>query len=220
MSVEENLDDNIDDEIDEFLESLNIDEFKSVLSASIISDNFETLNEILEPLKDTENEFQNPSLKINKEIRKKIQVIIPKKKLNDEESNLIKDIKIFQNGYENNAQKSNSTIDNIKKSFQGLSNSVTELIKLIETIRKTYYEQAKQLMKPITEKYNELKSLDKKKFDKKKLDSFDSKNKKLGEKIKSYDQKLSSIIKELKIVFEGINRNIKGYLNILNNFDN
>ena len=219
MSVEENLDDNIDDEIDEFLESLNIDEFKSVLSASIISDNFETLNEILEPLKDTENEFQNPSLKINKEIRKKIQVIIPKKKLNDEESNLIKDIKIFQNGYENNAQKSNSTIDNIKKSFQGLSNSVTELIKLIETIRKTYYEQAKQLMKPITEKYNELKSLDTKKFDKKKLDSFDSKNKKLGEKIKSYDQKLSSIIKELKIVFEGINRNIKGYLNILNNLD-
>ena len=70
--------------------------------------------------------------------------------MNDEESNLIKDIKIFQNGYENNAQKSNSTIDNIKKSFQGLSNSVTELIKLIETIRKTYYEQAKQLMKPIT----------------------------------------------------------------------
>ena len=38
--------------------------------------------------------------------------------MNDEESNLIKDIKIFQNGYENNAQKSNSTIDNIKKSFQ------------------------------------------------------------------------------------------------------
>ena len=217
MSNEEN--DELDEEIDFFIESLNLEEFKSILSASEISNNFETLNEILEPLKDIENEFQNPSLKINKEIRKKIQVIIPKKKLNDEDANLIKDIKIFQNGYENNAKKSNNTIDNIKKDFQNLSNSVSELIKLIETIKKTYFGQAKQLMTPITEKFNDLKSIDKKKFDKKKLETFNQKNKIIEEKIRAYDQKLVNIIKELKFIFKGINSNIKEYLNLMNNLD-
>ena len=101
MNNEDELDNDIEENIDEFLESLNSEEFKQMLSASVISDNFETLNEIIEPLKDMENELQNPSLKINKEIRRKIQVIIPKKKLNDEESNLIKDIQIFQKGYYN-----------------------------------------------------------------------------------------------------------------------
>ena len=210
------IDEAIEERIDYFLESLNTEEFENLLSASTISENFETLNEIIEPLKDMENELQNPSLKINKEIRKKIQVIIPKKKLNEEESNLIKDIKIFQKGYENNAIKTNATIVKIKNSFKSLSNSVSELIKLIENIKKKYFEHAKQLMTPVTEKYNDLKNFNKSKFDKKKLEIFESKNKKIEDKIKSYDQKLSNIIKELKSVFQNININIQGYLDLLN----
>ena len=70
------LNDAIEEKIDYFLESLNTEEFENLLSASTISENFETLNEIIEPLKDMENELQNPSLKINKEIRRKIQVIL------------------------------------------------------------------------------------------------------------------------------------------------
>ena len=210
------IDEAIEERIDYFLETLNTEEFENLLSASTISENFETLNEIIEPLKDMENELQNPSLKINKEIRKKIQVIIPKKKLNEEESNLIKDIKIFQKGYENNAIKTNATIDKIKNSFKSLSNSVSELIKLIENIKKKYFEHAKQLMTPVTEKYNDLKNFNKSKFDKKKLETFESKNKKIEDKIKSYDQKLSNIIKELKSVFQNININIQGYLDLLN----
>ena len=77
-----------------------------------------------------------------------ILLIIPKKKLIEEESNLIKYIQIFQKGYENNALRVNSTIDNIKNSFKNLSNSVSELIQLIENIKKIYYEHAKQLMTP------------------------------------------------------------------------
>ena len=69
------IDEAIEERIDYFLETLNTEEFENLLSASTISENFETLNEIIEPLKDMENELQNPSLKINKEIRKKIQVI-------------------------------------------------------------------------------------------------------------------------------------------------
>ena len=218
--IDDEIDDSIEENIDIFLDSLNSEDFQNVVSANSISENFETLNEIIEPLKDLENELQNPSLKINKEIRRKIQVIIPKNKLNDEDSNLIKDIKIFQKGYENNSIKINSTIDNIKNSFKNLSKSVSELLKLIENIKKRYYEQAKQLMSPITDKFNELKNFDKKKFDKKKLDTFESKNKKLEEKIKSYDQKLANIIKELKSVFQSINSNIQGYLDLLNNLNN
>ena len=167
--IDDEIDDSIEENIDIFLDSLNSEDFQNVVSANSISENFETLNEIIEPLKDLENELQNPSLKINKEIRRKIQVIIPKNKLNDEDSNLIKDIKIFQKGYENNSIKINSTIDNIKNSFKNLSKYVSELLKLIENIKKRYYEQAKQLMSPITDKFNELKNFDKKKFDKKKL---------------------------------------------------
>ena len=140
--------------------------------------------------------------------------------MNDEESNLIKDIQIFQKGYENNALRVNSTIDNIKNSFKNLSNSVSELIQLIENIKKIYYEHAKQLMTPIIEKYNDLKSFDLKKLDKKKLEIFKSKNKKIEEKIKSYDQRLANIIKDLKSVFKGINSNIQVYLDLLNNLNN
>ena len=210
------LNDAIEEKIDYFLESLNTEEFENLLSASTISENFETLNEIIEPLKDMENELQNPSLKINKEIRRKIQVIIPKKKLNDEESNLIKDIKLFQKGYENNSIKINATIDKIKNSFKNLSKSVSELIKLIENIKKRYFENAKQLMTPITEKYNDLKNFNKSKLDKTKLETFESKNKKIENKIKLYDQKLANIIKELKSLFQNINGNIEGYLDLLN----
>ena len=210
------LNDAIEEKIDYFLESLNTEEFENLLSASTISENFETLNEIIEPLKDMENELQNPSLKINKEIRRKIQVIIPKKKLNDEESNLIKDIKLFQKGYENNSIKINATIDKIKNSFKNLSKSVSELIKLIENIKKRYFENAKQLMTPITEKYNDLKDFNKSKLDKTKLETFESKNKKIENKIKLYDQKLANIIKELKSLFQNINGNIEGYLDLLN----
>ena len=218
--AEDEISEDIDENIDIFLETLNSDELNSMLTSSIVIQNFETLNEIIEPLKDAENELQNPSLKINKEIRRKIQVIIPKKKLIDEESNLIKDIQIFQKGYENNALRVNSTIDNIKNSFKNLSNSVSELIQLIENIKKIYYEHAKQLMTPIIEKYNDLKSFDLKKLDKKKLEIFKSKNKKIEEKIKSYDQRLANIIKDLKSVFKGINSNIQVYLDLLNNLNN
>ena len=72
--AEDEISEDIDENIDIFLETLNSDELNSMLTSSIVIQNFETLNEIIEPLKDAENELQNPSLKINKEIRRKIQV--------------------------------------------------------------------------------------------------------------------------------------------------
>ena len=41
------LNDAIEEKIDYFLESLNTEEFENLLSASTISENFETLNEII-----------------------------------------------------------------------------------------------------------------------------------------------------------------------------
>ena len=71
-------------------------------------------------------------------------------------------------------------------------------------------------MTPITEKYNDLKNFNKSKLDKTKLETFESKNKKIENKIKLYDQKLANIIKELKSLFQNINGNIEGYLDLLN----
>ena len=206
--AEDEISEDIDENIDIFLETLNSDELNSMLTSSIVIQNFETLNEIIEPLKDAENELQNPSLKINKEIRRKIQVIIPKKKLIDEESNLIKDIQIFQKGYENNALRVNSTIDNIKNSFKNKSNSVSELIQLIENIKKIYYEHAKQLMTPIIEKYNDLKSVFK---------GINSNIQVYLDLLNNLNNPINEIIEEIESVFNEFEEKTKKFIDIIYN---
>ena len=218
MSADENIDENIDEDIDEeieiFFNTLNAEDFKNLSSAPEIKYNFETMNEILDPLRDTENEFQNPNLKITKTVRSKVQIIIPKKELNEENSNLIKDILKFQEGYELNAEESNKTIEKVKDNFKELSDSVTQLIKLIEDIKSRYFEHAKEMMAPMIKKNEDFA-----KIDKNRLNQFDTKIKKLDEKIEAYDSKLTKIIKDLKEIFKRIKSNIKGYLDILNNLD-
>ena len=214
MADDESIEEDIEEEIDIFLDTLNKDDFKNLLSASEIKFNFETMNEILDPLRDLENEFQNPSLKIAKTVRKNIQIITPNKELNEENSNLIKDILHFRKGYETNAIEANNTIEKVKDNFKELSDSVTQLIKLIEDVKNKYFEHAKEMMTPFTKKNEELE-----KIDKSKLSQFETKNKQLDEKILSYDQKLAKIIKDLKEVFKRIKQNVKGYLDILNNLD-
>ena len=217
MSIDENIDENFEDEeeIDLFFSTLSQDDYKQILSAPEIRENFETMNEILEPLRDAENEFQNPDLKITKTVRSKLQIITPSKELDGKNANYIKDILHFQKGYETNAEEANKTIELVKDSFKGLSDSVTALIKLIENIKKKYFEHAKQMMSPITKKNEDFKNMDKSKLN----GQVKTKNDKLDEKIKLYDQKLAKVIKDLKEVFKRINSNIKGYLDFLNNLD-
>lgn len=211
--IDENFDE--DEEMDIFISTLSQDDYKQILSAPEIRSNFETMNEILEPLRDAENEFQNPSLKITKTVRSKLQIITPSKELDEKKTNYIKDILHFQKGYEINADETNKTIEIVKDSFKELSDSVTALIKLIENIRKKYFEHAKQMMSPITKKNEDFKNMDKSKL----IGQVKTKNDKLNEKIKSYDQKLAKVIKDLKELFKRININIKGYLDLLNNLD-
>ena len=206
-----------DEEIDDYLSTINEEQFKSLLSAITIRENIENLNETLELLRDTENEFQNPSLKINKTVRSKIQVITPNKELNEENSNYIKDILGFQKGYEENADTTNKTIETIKESFKELSESVTSLIKLIEDIKKKYFNHAKEMMTPIKKVYEDFHNFDKSKLNGQKLNNFEKKSKNLDDKIVKYDKDLDKIIKDLKEVFNKISLNIKGYLDILNN---
>ena len=166
MADDESIEEDIEEEIDIFLDSLNKDDFKNLLSASEIKFNFETMNEILDPLRDLENEFQNPSLKIAKTVRKNIQIITPKKELNEENSNLIKDILHFRKGYEANAIEANNTIEKVKENFKELSDSVTQLIKLIEEVKNKYFEHAKEMMTPFTKKNEEFEKIDKSKLSK------------------------------------------------------
>ena len=214
MSDKEDIEEEIDEEIDVFFSTLSQEDFKNISSAKVIKSNFESMNEILEPLRDTENEFQNPSLKITKTIRSKVQIIVPNKELDEQNSNLIKDILNFQKGYEKNAEEANKTIEQVKGSFKDLSQSVTDLIKLIEDIKNKYFDHTKEMMSPFTEKVEKFKNLTNEQLSKVK-----DKNDKLDKKIKLYDQNLAKIIKDLKEVFKRIKTNIEGYLNILNKLD-
>jgi len=157
----EEINEDIDEEIEIFFNTLNAEDFKNLSSAPEIKYNFETMNEILDPLRDTENEFQNPNLKITKTVRSKVQIIIPKKELNEENSNLIKDILKFQEGYELNAEESNKTIEKVKDNFKELSDSVTQLIKLIEDIKSRYFEHAKEMMAPMIKKNEDFAKIEK-----------------------------------------------------------
>ena len=60
------MDDDEDEKIEEFLNSLNREEFESVLTSKVISANFNALNSVLEPMNETKIIFENPELKINK----------------------------------------------------------------------------------------------------------------------------------------------------------
>ena len=213
------VEEDIDEEIESFFGTLNAEEFKALESALEIRDNFETMNEILEELRDTENEFQNPSLKINKTVRSKLQIITPSKELNEENSNLIKDILRFQKGYEENADTTNKTIEKVKESFKELSKSVTSLIELIEKIKSEYFKHAEEMITPIKKVYDDLNKFDKSKLKGQKLNNFETKSKNMNDKIQLYDQNLAKIIKDLKQVFKKMHANIKGYLDILNNLD-
>ena len=108
-------DENIDYLIENFCNKINTDLFKKIYSAKEIRSNFESMNEILEPLNETKIFYENPELKITNTVRTKIQIITPKKDLNKDDENLIKDIKCFQAGYEESAEETIKTIDNIKK---------------------------------------------------------------------------------------------------------
>jgi len=47
------MDDDEDEKIEEFLNSLNREEFESVLTSKVISANFNALNSVLEPMNET-----------------------------------------------------------------------------------------------------------------------------------------------------------------------
>ena len=210
-----------DEEIEEFINGCNTEEYKKIESAQEFNSNFLVINEILEPLNETDIFFENPSLKINKTIRNKIQIIAPQNKIiNQEDLNNIKDIEYIQKIYEENAIKINNTIDGVKSNFIDLSKSIKSLIELIEKVKNEYFSTIKQMINPIIEKIKNIEIFNSNKFDKDSKQKFETKKTELDIKIKSYDQNLTKIIKDLKDVFKKVNSNISKYLYLMNNLDN
>lgn len=209
-----------DEKIEEFVNQCTTENLKDIESAKEICSNFEVINEILQSLNETEIFFENPGLKINKTIRNKLQIIIPLNKItNNEDLNILRDIQFFQKCYEESALEGNKTIENIKKCFIDLSQSVKSLIDLIEKVQKEYFKTIQQMVNPIIIKMKNIEKFDKKKFGKDSLKIFEQKEKSLNKKIKSYDKNLTTIIKDLKEVFKKIKANIKIYLELMNNLD-
>ena len=213
------MDNNKIDKFEEdFIESINKEEFKDIESSKDIL-NFEDVNEILEDLNEVKIFFENPNLKINKTIRNKLQFITHQKELIKEDENLIKDVKLFQKIYEENAEETNKEIDIIKNNFIELSKSIEKIINLIEKVKFEFYSSVKQMMNPIIIEIENINKINKNKLNKKVLKIFEEKKKKLSKNIEEYDKKLSIIIKEIKNVFSKVKSNIEIYIDSLNNLD-
>lgn len=221
MEDETNLleDEENDRRIEEFCKNLNKQDYKDIQSAKVIHYNFESLNEILEPLNEAKIFFENPELKITKTIKSKLQIITLNKQLGKEDSNFIKDIKCIQQGYEESAYEANKRIENIKKNFTELSNSVVSLIDAIEKTKAEYFETIVDMINPMKVEVEKIESIDQSKFTKEKKVNYKDMKNKLDEKIKPYDRNLSQIIKDTKDVLNQVNDNIKIYIDLLNSLD-
>ena len=221
MEDETNLleDEENDRRIEEFCKNLNKQDYKDIQSAKVIHYNFESLNEILELLNEAILFFEIPELKITKTIKSKLQIITLNKKLGKEDSNFIKDIKCIQQGYEESAYEANKRIENIKKNFTELSNSVVSLIDAIEKTKAEYFETIVDMINPMKVEVEKIESIDQSKFTKEKKVNYKDMKNKLDEKIKPYDRNLSQIIKDTKDVLNQVNDNIKIYIDLLNSLD-
>ena len=214
------LDDESNDQlIDDFCNKVNTQEYKDIQTAKVIRSNFVSLNDILEELNETKIFYENPDLKLVKTIKKKLQIITPTKDLNIEDLNLIKDIKTFQEGFEENAEQTINTIDNVKKNFADLSKSVKNLIEAIEKTKVEYFDTLRDMIKPIIVEVEKIENIDKSKLNKEKMVNYNDRKNKLDKSIKPYDEKLAAIIKEKKDILNQIKDNIKLYIDLLNSLD-
>ena len=215
------MEDNHDDElIDNFMQKVDKEEFKKVKSTKEIYTGLEVLREIIEPLNETKIFFENPGLKINKTIKTKLQIIPITHKLKyKEDDNLIKDIKCFQNIYEENAVESNKTIDNVKNNFINLSESVSNLVHLFEKVQNDFFNTVESMINPIIIEIQKINKINEKKFDKVKLKAYKDKKNKLNDNIEKYDKNLSKLIIEIKDILIKIKSNISSYIELMNILD-
>ena len=178
------LDDESNDQlIDDFCNKVNTQEYKDIQTAKVIRSNFVSLNDILEELNETKIFYENPDLKLVKTIKKKLLIITPTKDLNIEDLNLIKDIKTFQEGFEENAEQTINTIDNVKKNFADLSKSVKNLIEAIEKTKVEYFDTLRDMIKPIIVEVEKIENIDKSKFNKEKMVNYNDRKNKLDKSI-------------------------------------
>ena len=213
------MDDDDDERIDEFLNQLNKEEFQQILSAKDIDSNFSVLNQALEPMNETKIIFENPDLKINKNIRNKVLVIIPIKANNPEDNNFLKDIRLYQQIYEMDAIKTNKLVESVKDNFLMLSGSVKALINTVEKSKSEYFETIKLMMSPMTAQVERLNKIDVNKFNKEKILNYEDKRKRLDDRIMEYDKNLAKIIGEKKEILESVNHNLLTYINLMNKLD-
>ena len=213
------MEDDDDVKIDEFLDQLNLEEFQAVKSGKEIGSNFSALNEVLEPMNETQLLFENPELKIDKKIRNKVLVVIPMKAPNPEDDNFLKDIKLYKTIYELDAKKSNELVENVKENFTNLSGSVRALNNSVEKSKKDYFETIKLMMSPMTAQVEKLNKIEVNKFNKEKKLNYEDKRKILDDKIKEYDVSLAKIIADKKNILQNVNQNLLTYINLMNKLD-
>ena len=208
MEKEQEQEFDMDDfDVEDFLATLSEEEFKKLSSAEVITSNDNIMTSCLEAISNANLNSSNTDLMIKGNVKNSLFLILPEiKSLSKENKNKIKDLEQFKKAYENEGKEINSAVDKIKKHFAELSKYTKDILEYIQKVYETHSDDKKEMLKPLINKKNGLDSVDENKIPKEEKQSFINKKKEFNNNFGKYDKKLSDVLKNMKTVFENIQK--------------
>jgi len=199
-----------DFDVEDFLATLSEEEFKKLSSAEVITSNDNIITNCLEAISNANLNSENTDLMIKGNVKNSLFLILPEtKSLSKENKNKLKDLECFKKAYENEGKEINSAVEKIKKHFSELSKYTKDLLEYIQNVYDHHSDDKKEMLKPLINKKNGLDNVDESKIPKEEKQSFINKKKEFNNNFEKYDKKLSDVLKNMKIVFESINKKIE-----------
>ena len=206
------LDEEEEFDIEDFLTTLSIKDFNKLLCAETITTNNNIIKNTLESASNANLNSENTDLIISGDVKHSLFLILPETKgLSRENRNKIKDIECFKKAYENEGKEINTTIDKIKNHFSELSQSTKDLLDYIQKVYEHHSNDAKEMVKPITQKKKGLDQVDEKKLPNEDKQSFINKKQAFNESFSNYDKKLSDTLNKLKTILNSIDTKIQTF---------
>ena len=211
MEKEQEQEFDMDDfDVEDFLATLSEEEFKKLSSAEVITSNDNIMTSCLEAISNANLNSSNTDLMIKGNVKNSLFLILPEvKSLSKENKNKLKDLEQFKKAYENEGKEINSAVDKIKKHFAELSKYTKDILEYIQKVYETHSDDKKEMLKPLINKKNGLDSVDESKIPKEEKQSFINKKKEFNNNFGKYDKKLSDVLKNMKTVFENIQKKIQ-----------
>ena len=199
---------------DEFFNSLSQEDVLAFSSLTEIEYNYQVLNEIVDKLSDQNLNCVNPELLINKELKEELYYLPPadfEEKYDKKKKNLIKDILEYKNTYEKESKTTNKIIRSIKNSMKELTNSSNEIFEYSQKIYDEHDNDAKNLIKPMIKKEENLDKIDTNLLNSKDQSTFQSERENIKNKLKNFDDKAFLSLGKLRNILKNIFEKIKNY---------